>query len=315
MTASLQVRSTTPADVPIIFEQICALAEYEKLRHEVTGSAIALEKHLFGDRSCIEAIVAELAGDPVGFALYFPSYSTMTLRPGIYLEDLFVQPTVRGKGVGKALLRTLAQQVIDRQWSRLSWSVLDWNAPAINFYQRINTKIYEDIRICRLTGEALAQIAAHTPARSATVVDQKAVFDLIEANNLADSGSFDVQPELLAPYLFGDRPFAEAIVIEQDGEAAGLALFYTNYSTFLTQPGLYIEDLFVWPQFRGRGLGTALLATVARQAIDRDCGRVEWGVRTWNHDAIRLYERIGAVVMTDWRLCNLNEIAVKQLAA
>ncbi|MEP0958073.1 GNAT family N-acetyltransferase [Leptolyngbya sp. FACHB-1515] len=103
-------------------------------------------------------------------------------------------------------------------------------------------------------------------------------------------------------------------MIEQDGEIAGLALYFTSYSTFLTQPGLYIEDLFVKPQFRGRGLGTALIAAVARQAIDRSFGRVEWGVRTWNHDALRLYQRVGAIVMEEWRLCSFGGDALKQLA-
>lgn len=90
MTASVKIRSATPADVPVIFDQICALADYEKLRHEVTGSAIALDQHLFGDQPCIEALIAEIAGDPVGFALYFHSYSSTILRSKIYLEDLFV---------------------------------------------------------------------------------------------------------------------------------------------------------------------------------------------------------------------------------
>ncbi|NEQ26509.1 MAG: GNAT family N-acetyltransferase, partial [Microcoleus sp. SIO2G3] len=143
----------------------------------------------------------------------------------------------------------------------------------------------------------------------------QAVYDLVRANVEADGGSFHGRLEVLEADLFGDRPFAEAIVIDQDGEIAGLALYFTSYSTFLTQPGLYIEDLFVWPQFRGRGLGTALIAAVARQAIDRDCGRVEWGVRTWNHDALRLYERIGAVMMTDWRRCNLSDKALQLATA
>ncbi|NEQ24054.1 MAG: GNAT family N-acetyltransferase, partial [Microcoleus sp. SIO2G3] len=240
MTTSVQVRSTTPADVPIIFEQICALAEYEKLRHEVTGTPIALDKHLFGDRPCIEALIAEIAGAPVGFALYFPSYSTLTLQPGFYLEDLFVQPIVRGQGVGKALLKTLAQRVIDRQWNYLNWAVLDWNAPAIAFYKRIGAEISEDVRVCRLAGDALLQLGDRSSAaRSATSADIQAVYDLVRANVEADGGSFHGRLEVLEADLFGDRPFAEAIVIEQDCEIAGLALYFTSYSTFLTQPGLY----------------------------------------------------------------------------
>lgn len=322
MTASVEIRSATPADVPVLFEQICALADYEKLRHEVTGSAIALDQHLFGDHPCIEALVAEIAGDPVGFALYFRSYSSTILRSKIYLEDLFVQPIARGQGVGKALLGALARLVIDRNWSHLNWSVLDWNTPAITFYERIGAKIIEDVRVCRVTGDALVQLgdrsrsesaARSSAARLATSADTQALYQLVRANIEADGGSFKGEPEALAADLFGDQSFVEAIVIEQDGAIAGLALYFTNYSTFLTQPGLYIEDLFVLPQFRRRGLGTALLSAVARQAIDRNFGRVEWGVRTWNHDARRLYERLGAIVLEDWRLCHFGGKALRRL--
>ncbi|NJL20757.1 MAG: GNAT family N-acetyltransferase [Leptolyngbyaceae cyanobacterium SM1_3_5] len=330
MTASVEIRSATPADVPIIFDQICALADYEKLRHEVTGSAIALDKHLFGDQPCIEALIAEIAGDPVGFALYFPTYSTTVFRSGIYLEDLYVQPSARGQGVGKALLSTLARRLVDRNWSHLNWSVLDWNTPAIQFYERIGAKIVENIRTCRLTGDALRQFGDRyrsgtprsSPARPVTAADMPAVYELVRGNVEADGSPFIGQMAALEAALFGDQPFVEAIVIEQDDEIAGLALYFTSYSTFLTQPGLHIEDLFVWPQFRGRGLGTALIAAVvtaaiakrSRNGIDRNFGRVEWGVRTWNHDARRLYERIGAIVMEDWRLCHFGGDALKQLA-
>jgi len=159
MTASVLVRSATPADVSAIFEQIRALAEYERLLHEVIGSAIVLEQHLFGSLPYVEALIAELAGKPVGFALYFRNYSTLTMQPGIYLEDLFVQPTVRGQGVGKALLSSLAQRVLDRQWEHLNWAVLDWNEPAIAFYRRMGASILDDWRICRVTGDSLTHLA------------------------------------------------------------------------------------------------------------------------------------------------------------
>ena len=317
MTASVLVRSATPADVSAIFEQIRALAEYERLLHEVIGSAIALEQHLFGSLPYVEALIAELAGKPVGFALYFRNYSTLTMQPGIYLEDLFVQPTVRGQGVGKALLSSLAQRVLDRQWEHLNWAVLDWNEPAIAFYRRIGAEISEDARICRLTGAALAQLAAQqtTVTRLATATDLKTVAALVEAHISAEGGSYRGDSDLLKQHLFGSQPYAETIVVEQDGNIAGLALFCTSYSTFLTQPGLYVEDLFVWPQYQGQGLEIALLAAVAQQAIDRACGRLEWGVCTWNQAAIRLYERLGAVIMPDWRRCTLSATALSQLAA
>jgi len=316
MTASVLVRSATPADVSAIFEQIRALAEYERLLHEVIGSAIALEQHLFGSLPYVEALIAELAGKPVGFALYFRNYSTLTMQPGIYLEDLFVQPTVRGQGVGKALLSSLAQRVLDRQWEHLNWAVLDWNEPAIAFYRRIGAEIFEDVRICRVRGSALTQLAQQAAGtRLATATDLKGVVALVEADIAVDGGSFQGQSDLLKQHLFGSQPYAETIVVEQDGNIAGLALFCTSYSTFLTQPGLYVEDLFVWPQYQGQGLEIALLAAVAQQAIDRACGRLEWGVCTWNQAAIRLYERLGAVIMPDWRRCTLSATALSQLAA
>lgn len=160
MISELIVRSATPADVPTLFDLIKQLAEYEKLSSAVTGDPISLEVHLFGYRPFVEAILAEWMGETVGFALFFPNYSTFLTKPGIYLEDLFVLPEHRGKGIGKALLGYVARLAIDRDCGRLEWSVLDWNEPAIGFYQRMGASVLPDWRICRVTGENLTNLAS-----------------------------------------------------------------------------------------------------------------------------------------------------------
>jgi GNAT superfamily N-acetyltransferase len=159
-----RIRAAQIEDVPTIFELIQALAEYEKLSHAVTGTVVALEEHLFGDRPCIESVLAELEGQPVGFALFFTNYSTFLTKPGIYLEDLFVLPTYRGQGMGKALLSYLARLALERDCGRLEWSVLDWNEPAIGFYQRMGADVLPDWRTCRVTGESIAQLASAEPS-------------------------------------------------------------------------------------------------------------------------------------------------------
>lgn len=124
-----------------------------------------------------------------------------------------------------------------------------------------------------------------------------------------------VTPESLAPHLFGARPAAEALVAERDGRVIAFALFFTNFSTFLAQPGLYLEDLFVEPAERGHGVGQALLEHLARLAVSRGCGRFEWSVLDWNVDAIRFYERMGATVMPDWRICRVTGAALEKFGA
>jgi GNAT superfamily N-acetyltransferase len=159
MSSKLVLRPAELADVPVLFRLILALAEYEKLSHAVTGNADALKEHLFGSRPYAEVIVAEDAGQTVGFALFFSNYSTFMTQPGIYLEDLFVLPEYRRQGIGKAILSYLAQLAVERGYGRLEWSVLDWNEPAIKFYRRMGAAVLPDWRICRVTGEALSQLA------------------------------------------------------------------------------------------------------------------------------------------------------------
>ena len=122
-----------------------------------------------------------------------------------------------------------------------------------------------------------------------------------------------VTPESLEPHLFGARPVAEALVAERDGAVVAFALFFTNFSTFLGKPGLYLEDLIVAPVERGQGIGQALLERLARIAVERDYGRFEWSVLDWNENAIRFYERMGATVMPEWRICRVTGDALRRL--
>jgi GNAT superfamily N-acetyltransferase len=124
-----------------------------------------------------------------------------------------------------------------------------------------------------------------------------------------------VTPEKLRPNLFGEKAVAEALVAEADGEVVAFALFFTNFSTFLAQPGLYLEDLYVQPAHRGAGVGEALLTRLARLAVDRGYGRFEWSVLDWNESAIRFYERMGATVLPDWRICRITGDALARFGA
>lgn len=162
MSSKLILRPAQPGDAQVLFGLIVALAEYEKLSHAVTGNAEALCEHLFGSRPYAEAILAEYAGQAVGFALFITNYSTFLTQPGIYLEDLFVLPEYRRKGIGKAILSYLATLAVERGCGRLEWSVLDWNQPAIAFYRRMGAEVLDDWRICRVTGESLTQLAEST---------------------------------------------------------------------------------------------------------------------------------------------------------
>lgn len=152
------VRSATPADVPLLVSLIRELAEYERLSHECVATEPDLRRHLFGPRPAAEALVGELAGRPEGFALFFTSFSTFLCRPGIYLEDIYVRPASRGRGLGKALLRELARLALQRGCGRVEWSVLDWNTPSIEFYRSLGAVPMSDWTVFRLSGDALARL-------------------------------------------------------------------------------------------------------------------------------------------------------------
>lgn len=162
--AGLQLRLATAADVPQILKFIQALADYEKLADQVVATEQKLQQTLFGDKAFAEVVLAEFQGQPAGFALFFHNYSTFLAKPGLYLEDLFVDPSLRGKGIGKALITYLATLAVARDCGRLEWSVLDWNQPAIDFYQSLGAVMLHDWRINRVTGDTLMKMAAQFPA-------------------------------------------------------------------------------------------------------------------------------------------------------
>lgn len=153
------IRQATESDVPLILQFIRGLAEYERLAHECVADEATLKKTLFGERKVAEVVIGYDHDTPVCFALFFHNFSTFLGRPGIYLEDLFVNPDQRGKGFGKAMLAYLARLAVERECGRLEWSVLDWNEPAINFYKSLGAKPMDEWTIFRVTGEALTQLA------------------------------------------------------------------------------------------------------------------------------------------------------------
>ena len=155
------IRPARPGDEHAVFRLIQALAEYENLSHAVTGSAEKLAEDLFGQRPAAEALLVELEAnaEPVAFALFFRNYSTFLTQPGLYLEDIFVLPEYRRRGIGKALLSEVAKIARARDCGRLEWSVLDWNASAIGFYQSLGASVLPDWRICRVTGDGLEALA------------------------------------------------------------------------------------------------------------------------------------------------------------
>jgi GNAT superfamily N-acetyltransferase len=158
------IRPARPADVPVILRLIRALADYEKLTSEVTATEARLHASLFPEDPAAAGpaaycLIAEVDGTPAGFALYFFNYSTFLARPGLYLEDLFVEPGFRGRGLGKALLLHLAKLANQRGCGRMEWTVLDWNQPAIGFYESLGARRMKEWQVCRLTGPALTQYA------------------------------------------------------------------------------------------------------------------------------------------------------------
>lgn len=155
----VRIRSGTEDDVPLILAFIRKLADYERLSHEFVTDEAVLRSTLFGENAVAETALAFANDDPAGFAVYFRNFSTFLGRPGIYLEDLFVEPAFRGKGIGKALLAHVAKTAVERGYPRLNWAVLDWNQPAIDFYKKLGAVVLDDWRICRLSGESLERLA------------------------------------------------------------------------------------------------------------------------------------------------------------
>jgi GNAT superfamily N-acetyltransferase len=155
----LTIRRGSRRDVPVILALIRGLAEYERLLPEMSATAARIRGHGFGRRPYFETLICRRGARPVGFALYFFTYSTFLGRPSLYLEDLFVLPDERGKGAGKALLRALAKIAVKKGCGRMEWTVLDWNRPAIRFYQRLGARLRKEWVLTRITGAPLRRLA------------------------------------------------------------------------------------------------------------------------------------------------------------
>jgi GNAT superfamily N-acetyltransferase len=158
---SLVIRQTLVADIPVILEMIHGLAAYEKMTDEVVATPGLLESTLFSERPDAHCVLAEMGSDVVGIAIYFFNYSTFLAQKGLHLEDLFVKESARGRGYGEKILRYLAGVALEEGCGRFEWTVLDWNQPAINFYEKMGAEMLTSWRICRVTGQGLSSLASN----------------------------------------------------------------------------------------------------------------------------------------------------------
>jgi GNAT superfamily N-acetyltransferase len=156
----LRIDPATEGDLPLILQLIRALAEYERLEHAVVATEQDLRESLFGPKPSAEVVLARVGQDAVGFAVWFYSYSTFLARPGLYIEDVFVFPEWRGRGIGRALVTYLARVAVARNCGRMEWSVLDWNETAIGFYRRLGATPMDEWTVFRITGDALKQLGS-----------------------------------------------------------------------------------------------------------------------------------------------------------
>jgi GNAT superfamily N-acetyltransferase len=159
----LKLRDATPKDVPLMLEYVRELAEYERAAEKVVARTEDLERHLFGERPVAFAVMAEWDEAPAGWAIWFYNFSTWEGRPGLYLEDLYVRPAFRGRGVGKALLQHLAAVALERGCTRYVWQVLDWNTPSLEFYEAMGASVLREWLSCRVEGDALRRLAEGAP--------------------------------------------------------------------------------------------------------------------------------------------------------
>ncbi|NPU09609.1 GNAT family N-acetyltransferase [Bradyrhizobium sp. 83002] len=160
---SLSIRRARPDDIGVVFALIKELADYEKLAHEIVATEVDIAGALFCEHPTLFCDIAEWNGEVAGFAVWFVNFSTFAGKPGLYLEDLFVRPAFRRNGIGQALLGHLAATCVQRDWARLQWSVLDWNAPSITFYKSLGAELMDEWTLCKVTGQALARLAEKAP--------------------------------------------------------------------------------------------------------------------------------------------------------
>jgi GNAT superfamily N-acetyltransferase len=156
---TLNIRAARPGEAALVLSFIRELAEFENLSAEVDATEAMIDAALFGPSPCAHGLIAEWAGEPTGFAIYFNSFSSFRGRAGVYLEDIFVRPSHRGRGIGNAILEPLARLCVANGWTRFEWAVLDWNEQAIQFYRSCGATVLDEWKICRVSGEALLRLA------------------------------------------------------------------------------------------------------------------------------------------------------------
>lgn len=307
-------RRILQGDVEAVFRLISALAEYEKLLPECTGTLEALTQHLFQEDAFVEAVVAEEENYPAGISTFYCRYEPLKTRPIFFVEDLFVEPLYRRRGVGRALIAYLAQLALGRSCSRMEWLVLEWNTLARNFYQKLQVvQVLENDRIARIGGDALKYLASQTlpplVIRDATPEDLNALWDLFEARG-GMTGSIDKLEE----HLFGFIPYVKALIAEHSGFPIGMVLYSRTYSTFLTAPGLFLEELFVLPEYRGYGIGKSFLISLAQRTIAMGGARLELYVDASQPKVVNYYQKLGAEILQDWLICRVDQLQIQKLA-
>jgi GNAT superfamily N-acetyltransferase len=304
------LRAATEHDASLLLELIRELAEYERLLHQVRATEERLRETLFSEPPSAEAWIAELDGVAVGFALFFQNYSTFLAQPGIYLEDLYVRPQARGRGVGRALLERVAQLAVERSCGRLEWAVLDWNEPALEFYRSLGAAAMSDWTIHRVAGPALEALArgreaAPVRVRSATITDAEAIAAVhVHAWRVAYRG---LMPDHVlegleeAQYVTRWRRWLDAsttnVFVAADGDrVVGFTSFQpardadVDASEVAEIPMLYVD-----PALWRSGVGTALLARAIGEVRARSFRTVVLWVLETNAAARSFYESRGFV--------------------
>ncbi len=309
----ITTRRILQGDVEAVFRLSMALAEYEKLLPSFTGSLEALTQHLFQEDALVEGVVGEQENYPAGMSLFYCRYEPIKTQPLFFVEDLFVEPYYRRQGVGTAILSYLAQLALGRNCSRMEWMVLEWNTPALSFYRKHQVEILEHDRIARISGDALKYLASQglppVILRDAVPEDITALWELLEIK-----GNVTGTIEKLEEHLFGFIPYVKALVAEHAGRPIGMALYSRSYSTFATAPGIFLEELFVLPEYRGYGLGKSFLISLAQRTVAMGGVRLDLYVDSSQPKVVNYYQKLGAEILQEWRICRVDSPHIQRLA-
>jgi len=311
--SSVTTRRILQGDVEAVFRQIMALAEYEKLLPSFTGTLEALSQHLFQEDALVEGVIGEQENYPAGISLFYCRYEPLKTRPLFFVEDLFVEPYYRRQGIGTTILSYLAQLALGRSCSRMEWMVLQWNTPALSFYEKLQVQILEHDRVARISGDALKYLASQSlpPVllRDAVPEDINDLWELLEIKGNV-TGSIDKLEE----HLFGFIPYVKALVAEHGGRPIGMVLYSRTYSTFATAPGIFLEELFVLPEYRGYGLGKSFLISLAQRTLAMGGVRLDLYIDSSQPKVVNYYQKLGAEILQEWCICRVDNPNIQKLA-